>query len=995
MRKRIVAFMMAGVMALGLAGCGGSKKEDKKNVNAEIMKTISEFYDKFYEEHTGDVEYPVDIKVGDEENTVVSVDTAPFLDCSANLEYCDGQWIMTIADFKGYAENDYGYNLPNYDLYFYKCGKTVDELAVKNDVKCNSLVEVYLGNKLYVMDDLTATITHTSGNGEKECVSKPEQFYVSLEDGTCEDFDGEPKNYKEEENIFTIDYMINGISTSDYSLKPKDNLCGEKFTGWLKDVASLEKVDTQVDVAISKAYYMANRHLISSFADMVYETAEKKTGEELPQKYIGYDYFVQQEVYIYVNDAVYAYVDEAMALYPKDIWKYYDKEYVYGDDSIRENRKIDIDSAYDKTLSHLYDEFGEYAKNIRPYDKKIVLISRPDDGREIKSEISGISVAGFSVDNKIKYSKMSDIARFFKGTYESKQKWIEPYVDKIVTGEELEKDHPGINGILGPYIGCMSGLSGFIDMYGEYFKYDTDKELGEYSDALTGLIDEFVEELEKNPESGNEDVNEAVEELNHMFSRYGISMRIYLDEYTGYSLLGTAYYNYGIEISSDGKVTIYIISPSTGDKVEICPTDPGNGACLSLDPSAVDVTVRNDSKKTTTEDVTEDRDIAISEAATAEAIPEATTEATTGELMDNNIGSGGSASATEYVTTNGNKFTVPDGFMVTYGVQGGSWFQLKNESLDMSIEVREYTQDVSDYMQHRPGGVNSTDNVESVYTDSGDEYSVDSGYHGDNHERVYYDKVVLQSRDKTSRLGIFIDYSTKDKSKCDEIVTSFLDDFQYIDSDRDANDISTDVSSIKEAWKKAYINEMYSVGKSKDDPTMGTSGCLYDIDGDGIPELMTGYSTSASTGPMEVHTYTYKNGKLIKMDSIIGAFESVYTYNGYVVQQTTNGSVGMGCGLRIYSFTGESLDKLMDVKLDWELDSDGNPKVISNMGSVSYADVEALLDKCSTSLTKENFGTGDSDQAYSYYLDTEHGLKRMTDNTLDGREAIIRAVEEY
>lgn len=158
---------------------------------------------------------------------------------------------------------------------------------------------------------------------------------------------------------------------------------------------------------------------------------------------------------------------------------------------------------------------------------------------------------------------------------------------------------------------------------------------------------------------------------------------------------------------------------------------------------------------------------------------------------------------------------------------------------------------------------------------------------------------------------------------------------------------------------------------------------------------MTGYSTSASTGPMEVHTYTYKNGKLIKMDSIIGAFESVYTYNGYVVQQTTNGSVGMGCGLRIYLFTGESLDKLMDVKLDYKLDSDGNPKVISNMGSMSYADVEALLDKCSTSLTKENFGTGDSDQAYSYYLDTEHGLKRMTDNSLDGREAIIRAVEEY
>ena len=984
--------MMAGVMVLGLSGCGGSKKEDKKNVNAEIMKTISEFYDKFYEEHAGDVEYPVDIKVGDEENTVVSVDTAPFLDCSANLEYCDGQWIMTIADFKGYAKNDYGYNLPNYDLYFYKCGKTVEELAVKNDVKCNSLMEVYLGNKLYVMDDLTATITHTSGNGEEECVSKPEQFYVSLEDGTCEDFDGEPKYSEEKENIFTPDYMINGISTSDYSLKPKDNLCGEKFTGWLKDVASLEKVDTQVDVAISKAYYMANRHLISSFADMVYETAEKKTGEELPQKYIGYNYFVQQEVYIYVNDAVYAYVDEAMALYPKDIWKYYDKEYVYGDDSVRENRKIDTDSAYDMTLSHLYDEFGEYAKNIRPYDKKIVLISRPDDGREIKSEISGISVAGFSVDNKIKYLEMSNIARIFEGTYEYKQKWIDPYIDKIVTGEELEKDHPGINEMLGPYIGIMLGFSDYVDANGaylEYLGYDTE-DLRELKAEIEGVSDEFIEEWDKNPELDIDEIKEAVKGLNEF-----IGTDIDLDKYTGYSLLGTAYYNYGIEISSDGKATIYIISPSTGDKVEICPTDPGNGACLSLDPSAVDVTVRNDSKKTTTEDVTEDWNIAISEPAETEDTTEVTTEATTGELMDNNIGSGGSASATEYVTTNGNKFTVPDGFMVTYGVQGGSWFQLKNESLDMSIEVREYTQDVADYMQHRPGGVNSTDNVESVYTDSGDEYSVDSGYHGDNHERVYYDKVVLQSRDKTSRLGIFIDYSTKDKSKCDEIVTSFLDDFQYIDSDRDANDISTDVSSVKEAWKKAYINEMYSVGKSKDDPTMGTTGYLYDIDGDGIPELMTGYSTTASTGPMEVHTYTYKNGKLIKMDSIIGAFERVYTYNGYVVQQTTNGSVGMGCGLRIYSFTGESLDKLLDVKLDYKLDSDGNPNVISYMGDVSYADVEALLDKCSTSLTKENFGTSDSDQAYSYYLDTEHGLKRMTDNSLDGREAIIRAIEEY
>lgn len=109
MRKRIVAFMMAGVMALGLTGCDSVLKiEDKKSSNSVDMDMISKFYDQFYEEHTGDAEHFVDIDIDSDEEKTISIDTAPYLDCSANMEYCDGQWIMTIADFLGYAKSDYG-----------------------------------------------------------------------------------------------------------------------------------------------------------------------------------------------------------------------------------------------------------------------------------------------------------------------------------------------------------------------------------------------------------------------------------------------------------------------------------------------------------------------------------------------------------------------------------------------------------------------------------------------------------------------------------------------------------------------------------------------------------------------------------------------------------------------------------------------------------------------------------------------------------------------
>ena len=672
MRKRIVAFMMAGVMALGLTGCGSVLKiEDKKSSSSVDMDMISKFYDQFYEEHTGDAEHFVDIDIDSDEEKTISIDTAPYLDCSANMEYCDGQWIMTIADFLGYAKSDYGDVVPKYDIYFYKCGATVEKLAVKKNVRCNCLVEMYLDNKLYITDK------SIQGFGEyydedNEDLDNVTTFYVSLDDGACVDdkFENIFNNSKDEENIFTVDYVINKRFEEIDMPNVEDNLCGDKFTGWLETMAESD-IKNQVDVAISKAYYKADNHLIASYMDEAYELLKKKLGREPDDKYYDITFFKMQEIEIYVNDVEYAYVDEKLSLYPADIWDYYDEEYVMGDETVREKYDDDSLKGNSWVLKYLCRYIGDYAQNIRQFDKTIVLKSTPEDESQIKSEIAGRPVTGYSLKSEQYYNKWSDLKDSEECmdiiwgifTWYSENIWQSSYEDKIVTGTELEKDHTGIN----EYLKLMESLRGYV------INNDAD-----YRD----LLDNYT------LEDGN--LSWDIVELNGILEEDGTDT----EKYPGYTLLGTSYCDYGIKKSSDGKAIIYLIMDSADDPIELFPSMPGYGVCMPIDVFAMNAEGSSKGKKdsVTKEVTTESHN---------KTETEATTEATTGELMDNSIGSGGSASATEYVTTNGNKFTVPDGFMVTYGVQGGSWFQLKNASLDMNIEVREYTQDVSDYMQYR------------------------------------------------------------------------------------------------------------------------------------------------------------------------------------------------------------------------------------------------------------------------------------------------------
>ena len=524
MRKRIVAFMMAGVMALGLTGCGSVLKiEDKKSSNSVDMDMISKFYDQFYEEHTGDAEHFVDIDIDSDEEKTISIDTAPYLDCSANMEYCDGQWIMTIADFLGYAKSDYGDVVPKYDIYFYKCGATVEKLAVKKNVRCNCLVEMYLDNKLYITDK------SIQGFGEyydedNEDLDNVTTFYVSLDDGACVDdkFENIFNNSKDEENIFTVDYVINKRFEEIDMPNVEDNLCGDKFTGWLDTMAESD-IKNQVDVAISKAYYKADNHLIASYMDEAYELLKKKLGREPDDKYYDITFFKMQEIEIYVNDVEYAYVDEKLSLYPADIWDY-DEEYVMGDETVREKYDDDSLKGNSWVLKYLCRYIGDYAQNIRQFDKTIVLKSTPDDESQIKSEIAGRPVTGYSLKSEQYYNKWSDLKDSEECmdiiwgifTWYSENIWQSSYEGKIVTGTELEKDLTGIN----EYLKLMESLRGYV------INNDAD-----YRD----LLDTYT------LEDGN--LSWDIVELNGIIEESGIDT----EKYPGYTLLGTSYCDYGIK----------------------------------------------------------------------------------------------------------------------------------------------------------------------------------------------------------------------------------------------------------------------------------------------------------------------------------------------------------------------------------------------------------------------------------------------------------------
>ena len=216
-----------------------------------------------------------------------------------------------------------------------------------------------------------------------------------------------------------------------------------------------------------------------------------------------------------------------------------------------------------------------------------------------------------------------------------------------------------------------------------------------------------------------------------------------------------------------------------------------------------DTKARDQSEDITTEVTTE----AITESET-EVTTEVSTETETESLVGGHLESGGSADKTWLETEAGCEFHVPDGFEVVNGMDGGFQFTLENKSLDMSIDMMEYWHSTRNEELTATPTLFADENIQSIYSDSGEGYCVDSGYYGENHDRVYYYKKTALSKDNGYISEIDFHYGLAHKQECDQVVTDFLNDFDYAVYDTYDVDLTPDTSQMKDGWKKAYLEEM-------------------------------------------------------------------------------------------------------------------------------------------------------------------------------------------
>lgn len=403
-----------------------------------------------------------------------------------------------------------------------------------------------------------------------------------------------------------------------------------------------------------------------------------------------------------------------------------------------------------------------------------------------------------------------------------------------------------------------------------------------------------------------------------------------------------------------------------------------------------DTKARDQSEDITTEVTTE----AITESET-EVTTEVSTETETESLVGGHLESGGSADKSWLETESGCEFHVPDGFEVVNGMDGGFQFTLENKSLDMSIDMMEYWHSSRNEELTATPTLFADENIQSIYSDSGEGYCVDSGYYGENHDRVYYYKKTALSKDNGYISEIDFHYGLAHKQECDQVVTDFLNDFDYAVYDTYDVDLTPDTSQMQDGWKKAYLEEMSNEPqgeKKRSYSVPATSAYLYDMDGDGTPELFAFQGVDGGY-EMEPHTYSYKDGKLIKMDTVANNSSTIYIYGEYII--AFGSYYGTDRNLLIHQFTGSDMYEIADIYFYGSLDAYGNPEIKSYSAGISnYDDLEKVLAKCGTRLQV----TGDEHSAdrniYSIDLDTSK-LSEMPGYKIFNQMEISRVIEEY
>lgn len=179
-------------------------------------------------------------------------------------------------------------------------------------------------------------------------------------------------------------------------------------------------------------------------------------------------------------------------------------------------------------------------------------------------------------------------------------------------------------------------------------------------------------------------------------------------------------------------------------------------------------------------------------------------------------------------------------------------------------------------------------------------------------------------------------------------------------------------------WKSAYKGRIQEII----DEHSYIYGYLYDVDGNGIPELFI----SDSNLP-QGETYTYTQDGMVSLGSIAGAFSHLYYKDGCLIRQASSGGSPGPIWVNVWKFNGTDVQTVNELEFGEKLGSDGKPEVT---GAGSYDEAVSIAEGygMSVSFTEMEF----DGETYCQVEVDASGLEGLMSYENDD---FIAAVENY
>ena len=179
-------------------------------------------------------------------------------------------------------------------------------------------------------------------------------------------------------------------------------------------------------------------------------------------------------------------------------------------------------------------------------------------------------------------------------------------------------------------------------------------------------------------------------------------------------------------------------------------------------------------------------------------------------------------------------------------------------------------------------------------------------------------------------------------------------------------------------WKDAYIEKIQSVKNEYN----YVWGYLYDLDNNGIPELII-----SDLGRHDGESYTYTDDGLVPLGIMAGTFGHLYYEDGCLINRASSGGSPGPIWVIVWQLNGTDIHTVEELEFDMYVDENGEPLVT---GAGSYADAVEIIKKYGMSIDYQIMDL--NDQRYCQVnIDTSalDGLATYED------EAFISAVENY